>query len=683
MIRNLAPEERERYALAMERILSIPTESGTGIFQMFFAQEARFLLRMEDLRAANEMDALEDSSLEELQALNRELYDEILPEHYGACYGNPDMTSAAFGNEIGPMLSFLYTELRGAIGYAFEDREWDMLILAELFLEVYEAFKDGAPEPEELRRIFYAYAMDYCDALTDDRNREMLDPDLDFATKLVMESDLEDLRYLYSYGEYISDNELRMAAYMNSLSFEEVDAIARTWTEGFRIGFELQHKPLDQKKLAMLEYRIGFERMIRCAIDQIQAMGLRPILYRTPAHAVVRNAQKAGFMSTSPNMQYEYDHRNDAALFLDEKFVTRRLQATQKAYEKRQDLAGVHAGPLVLEVFGETPFEPEDKDTALKLTDDQEKEKVRLANESMQIASRYARIDERSFTIIAYPVPEIGDRFEAIFDETIRINNLDYKKYQTIQQHLIDALDKGYAVRVLGKDGNETDVTVQLHALQDPEKQTIFENCVADVNIPLGEVFTSPVLKGTSGLFHVKKVALTGLRFEDLRIRLEDGMVADYSCANFEDAEKGRKYIEENILFHHETVPLGEFAIGTNTTAYRIAKDYEIADILPILIAEKMGPHFAFGDTCYSWQEDLAVYNPDGKEIIARDNECSRKRNEDPSAAYYNCHTDITIPYEELGSIRVLCADGSEIALIEDGRFVLPGTEELNEPLDR
>ena len=95
-----------------------------------------------------------------------------------------------------------------------------------------------------------------------------------------------------------------------------------------------------------------------------------------------------------------------------------------------------------------------------------------------------------------------------------------------------------------------------------------------------------------------------------------------------------------------------------------------------------MGPHFAMGDTCYSFQEDIAVYNPDGKEIIARDNERSRLRKTDPEQAYFGCHTDITIPYEELGAIRVIRADGSEITLLENGRFVLPGTEVLNEPLD-
>ena len=92
--------------------------------------------------------------------------------------------------------------------------------------------------------------------------------------------------------------------------------------------------------------------------------------------------------------------------------------------------------------------------------------------------------------------------------------------------------------------------------------------------------------------------------------------------------ENRRKYIEENILFHHPTLPIGEFAIGTNTTAYAVGQKYRIADNLPILIAEKIGPHFAFGDTCYSWEEDAPVFNPDGKEIIARDNERSilRKR---------------------------------------------------------
>ena len=77
------------------------------------------------------------------------------------------------------------------------------------------------------------------------------------------------------------------------------------------------------------------------------------------------------------------------------------------------------------------------------------------------------------------------------------------------------------------------------------------------------------------------------------------------------------------------------------------------------------------------------VNTPDGKEIIARDNEVSILRKEDPSKAYFGCHTDITIPYEELGLLEVLGPEGYCRQIIRDGRFVLAGTQELNEPLEK
>lgn len=80
---------------------------------------------------------------------------------------------------------------------------------------------------------------------------------------------------------------------------------------------------------------------------------------------------------------------------------------------------------------------------------------------------------------------------------------MDSTKYGVIQQKLIDALDQGEYVTVTGRNGNCTDLTVALHPLEDPERQTDFENCLADVNIPLGEVFTSPKLEGTHGTLHV------------------------------------------------------------------------------------------------------------------------------------------------------------------------------------
>ena len=184
----------------------------------------------------------------------------------------------------------------------------------------------------------------------------------------------------------------------------------------------------------------------------------------------------------------------------------------------------------------------------------------------------------------------------------------------------------------------------------------------------------------------METVYIEEYQFQDLWLRFEDGRVTDYGCGNFrpqEDwEEQGKKLVKQVILRGHEWLPMGEFAIGTNTTAYAMARRYEIEDQLPILIAEKTGPHFAVGDTCYSFSEDAPMYNPDGKEVIARDNEISIQRKTNPAQAYFSCHTDITVPYSELGDIVAVDEAGKETALIRQGRFALPGTEELNEALE-
>lgn len=680
-------EERElleeRRKLSLERIRQIPEEKSVPVtYREYFAEMAKYIVKLQELEKRLKEGILEHGSMEELQALNVGPYRDILPEMYEHSYGNPAYAAKMLGEGYGQMLSFLYAEIQGMVVSVYEGRLWDCVVVIELFLEIYHMFEEEElPTKAALRDVFYWYVSDYTDETMEYRIREMVDPTLDFASGIVRKADLTDLRYLYRYGEYVTENERKTAEFLNGLPQEQIDAMARTYTEGYRIGFVLGNKDLSKKKTVNIRYHLGFERMVRAAILQFEEMGLQPVIYRSAVHGADRNRRglRTGYSGAVPNKQFDYDHKEDAALFLDEDLVQRRLRAMQVAYEKHKEEANTHAGPAVIEIFGEKPFSPKANKDALSFNEKQQKLQVRYDNEAGQITNRYIIGEERSFTIIAYPVPEIGEQFEEIFRETVKINTLDYRKYQRIQQHLIDALDQGTRVHVKGKGENRTDLWIQLHKLEQPEKQTNFENCVADVNIPVGEVFTSPVLKGTNGVLHVTSVYLNELNYQNLCLTLTDGMITDYGCTNFEQEGENRKYIEANILNHHKTLPIGEFAIGTNTTAYVVAEKYQIADKLPILIAEKMGPHFAMGDTCYSWAEDTAVFNPDGKEIIARDNEISILRKEDPGKAYFGCHTDITIPYDELDYIRVQKEDGSEVSLIEDGRFVLPGTEELNE----
>ena len=683
---------RERLELALLRIREIPGEDFQGAellpWKEYFTTVAKFLLLIEDTRQFLEQGKQATATLEELQQRNRALYEDILPENYENSFANPAYAVKMLGEEFGALASFLYTEMRSLIGFTYEGRLDELVIRMELFSEVYAAFVYEQQENHKLptyaaiREILYWFVSDYADVAAEERVREMVCPENNFAAAILRTADFTDLRYLYAYGEYVGENELKMAEFMNSLPEEIINTMADTYTEGYRIGFEVTGKDLSKKAVVDVRYQLGFERMMRRALENFEKMGLLPVIYRA-ATSILYNPSiyKNGFYSVSPNRQYEFDHKDDKALFLDKMYCSRKLEVMHTAFEKYKKEARGYAGPAVVETFGEKEFEPVNKPESLKMTDEQSALLVENRTQMGQLQRQYIIEEERSFTIIAFPIPEVGDCFEELFRETIRINTLDYKKYQRIQQTIIDALDQADHCEIKGSNGNRTALTVNLWKLQDPAKETIFENCVADVNIPVGEVFTSPVLEGTNGVLHVTRVFLNGLEYKDLEITFENGKIKDYHCGNFATEEENCAFIKENILFRHKTLPLGEFAIGTNTTAYAAAKRLGVEAKMPILIAEKMGPHFAVGDTCYSHAEDVKVYNPDGKEIVARENEVAALRSVNPSKAYFNCHTDITIPYDELAELTAVKKDGGRITIIENGKFVLPGTEELNEPL--
>ena len=662
----------ERYEIATSRIREIINEDTVSEpFKSFFCKASEFICKIDDLNSIIKSGEINDFSLDRLKELNKSLFEEIYSENYEESFTNPEYAVKILGEEYGKILCYIYTKNRGMIRNVYMGRLEEVVLQMELFTQIYNYFEDVEQlEYDNVYETVYSYEKDNTEIFTDLMIEDRINPDNKFAVDIVMNSDLNDLRYLYKYGEHVGFNELKMAEFLNSLSQEEIDRLAKVYTEGYRIGFINTGKDISKKGTVDIRYSLGFERIIRSAIFNFKKMGLEPVIYQV------------GYTTTSPNRQYAYDHRYDDALYLDKAYIKRKLEVSRHAYESRKQLAGKMAGPAVIEIFGETPFEPENKKQAYALSEEQQKLKSEYITEYQTMVQEYIKGDERSFTIIAFPIPEFGDDFEQMFKETVKINTLDPEIYGKVQQNIIDALDQAEYVKVLGKGDNKTNIKVQMHDLKNPLKETNFENCLADVNIPLGEVFTSPKLKGTEGILHVSQVYLNDLKYNDLQITFEDGKIKDYTCKNFDTEEENKKFIKQNVMFNHETLPIGEFAIGTNTTAYMVAKKYHVVYKLPILIVEKMGPHFAVGDTCYSFEEDIKTYNPDGKEIVARENEVSALRKTDIKKAYFGCHTDITMPYDELGEITAVRKDGSEITIIKDGRFVLEGTELLNEPLE-
>jgi len=641
-------------------------ESKPGKYLFRIADKILFFAELE-----NELtdDYYKQNSLKDLQKTNQEFFNEILPVNYEESYTNPDYAVQVFGNKYGALFSAYYIAYRNYVTFSFQHKRFKMEKWNKLFIDVFEILKTTQPDLEKFKNT----ALRIHATTTLEDNLLFFHKSYNKTTlcgkNIALKADLTDIRYLYQYGRFISENEIKTAEFLMNFSQEKIDILAEAITQAFFRGYEISGKDISSKNGIGIYYNIGNERIVRALSRKLSEKGL--------------TANLANFSTTNPNKQYHYDHRFDSALFLDEKYVELLKENQETAAAQCGDFLKQFAGSIYFDAFGEKPFSPQTKASCLKLSKEQQQLSQKQRMNFGQIYQKYVPRSKTSFSIVGFPTPEIGAQFEEIFEETIGINMMDTVHHEEIQQHIVNRLDKAEFVHVKGKNGNLTDIKVKMHKLSDPEKQTNFVNCGADVNIPVGEVFTSPVLKDTNGTLHLKETFLKGLKFSNLNLKFKDGYVAEYSCANFDNEEDNKKYIEENLLFPHKTLPIGEFAIGTNTKAYVMAQKFDILPLLPVLIVEKMGPHFAIGDTCFSWEEDFAVFNPiDNKEIIARENERSALRKEDINKAYTNCHIDITLPYEDLDFIAVISENGKEFDIIRDGRFVVPGTEELNEPLD-
>jgi len=670
-ILRLKIENRSRslvkFVSKLQRLAERNNKKPNSEWQDFFCQGATLILRAIQLEKLLSPNYFFTEKYEALKQQNYELHKEKFDENYANSYANPTHAFKCFG-EFGKLNSYIFSQILMLPKYAFEYDILKVFQISDLFLKYHLCWKRNGEDYEKLVEVFRTneYATMY--ELSYSAYEKRFSPKFDFYSLWIRTIDLNDLRYLFYYGDYIDDNTIQLAKYLNTLTQDKIDSIMRQTAKAFIEGFAESGKRYSKKRTVCLRIPIGMERLARSLINEMEDRYQLKVCMN--------------YMIPSDHFQqFEYDHRFKTAIYLNEQFAERYLAKVKSVLDDHGKIIRSCAGTIAFDPFGEKPFSPVSKPECLKFSEAQVAINQAMTTKVSTIYNKYYRRSENSYCIIAFPTPAIGKNFTHIFQQIIDINMLNHDHWQHIQQYLIDALDQADYVHIKGCGNNNTDFKVKLPPLLNPKKETNFCNCGATVNIPVGEVFCTPQLAGTKGVLHIPNTFLNGLQFTDLALTFVDGRITEYTCKNYEDVAENQKYIAENLLFPHASLPLGEFAIGTNTLAYQVAKKYNILPVLPILIIEKMGPHFAIGDTCYSWEEEAPVYNPDKKEIISRDNEQSSLRKVGNPNAYYYIHTDITLPFDEIGSIRAVTPDGKKIDIIKKGKFVLPGTLELNDYL--
>ncbi len=636
----------------------------------FFHKTADVILKMAAFERELNSNYARKKTFAELRKENRGFYRELLDGNYKTSYANPTYCASIFGEQIGQLLCYFYCFFMQYRIHAHKHLVFKMEKYNQVFLKVYNYVKNRPVDPLKLKQLVTApqKMSKYEEFLRFFRNQ--FDPQFGFYRDIPEKSDLSDLRYLFRYDKYISENEIRAAKFLMKYPHEKIKKLSKQIVNAYITGSIKNGRDISRKTTVLLMYHVGQEKIAKQLIKDLKKRNL--------------DAAVLDVRSTRPNKQFRYDHRFDEALVLDEAYSQAFLKDFERAAKTCKRSYARCSGIVLLDQFGEKTFMPEQKQGHIMFSPEKQQLFQMHENNVIQTQERYFSRRNITFTVISLPSPEIGKNFKNVFEDILEINMLETEVYEPIQQIIIDALDKAAYVHVSGKEKNKTDIRVRMQHISDPKKQTNFVNCGADVNIPLGEVYTSPRLKGTSGVLHFKEAYLRGLQFVDLLFKVKDGYVDSYSCKNFKHNKENKKYIEENLLFPHKTLPIGEFAIGTNTLAYVVAKKHKITSILPTLIIEKMGPHFALGDTCFSLSEDIPMYNElDKKEVIARENEKTALRKKNINEAYTYRHEDITLPYESIKYITAVTRSGRRIDIIRNGKFVLKGTEALNEPFKR
>ena len=221
----------ERYELALDRIRLMQTEDTVGEpYRDYFKKMAEFVLMLDELRDELLDGRYQKFTLEELRTWNRRLYQDVLPGQYEKSYANPDYAVEQLGEEFGQLLCAYLAYIRRETGAAFRGDLMQLTIQMELFVEIYNRFEAGeekdVPEKSAVQQDLYWFFHDYSEIFYEKSLRRLIDPAEDFENDIVMNADLNDLRYLYRYGVYIGENEKKMAAFLNRLTDEEIQAMA-------------------------------------------------------------------------------------------------------------------------------------------------------------------------------------------------------------------------------------------------------------------------------------------------------------------------------------------------------------------------------------------------------------------------------------------------------------------------
>ena len=171
------------------------------------------------------------------------------------------------------------------------------------------------------------------------------------------------------------------------------------------------------------------------------------------------------------------------------------------------------------------------------------------------------RVPKTKWVVLRYPSPSMaqlaGMSTEAFEDFYFKVCTLDYSKMSRAMDPLVEMMERTDRVRITGKG---TDLSFSI-------KGQKAVKCDGRLNIPDGEVYTSPVRDSVEGVLQYNTPSIyQGLTHENVRLVFKQGKVMEATGSRTKelneilDTDEGARYI-------------GEFAIGVNPFISEPMKD--------------------------------------------------------------------------------------------------------------
>lgn len=628
------------------------------------------------IRIYSALEVLQDNpaerTLHERARQNNLLFGELQGHMYKKSLLNPDYAKALLPDNPADVLSALIAVFQSARKDAILGNKKMVLKKTDLLIGLSEELERKIIDRETVICKWRSYWLDNIDEHTDSDVRSKVARGKDNIFKQVLlRANSRDFAWIYDYGCFVDNKELELARFLFAYREDRLHEMAERIVDAFLHGFVSQSRDRRGRHRVILSYQVGQEALAKQVFYSLRAKGLDAVV--TEPKSLVSGGQC--------DLDHEFDDIIITSCGESIDWIGTIEGAFRKATEEYEAGLLDTCGMIGITQFGKPASTMEKAENAFSPTSEQAELMRKVASIKRSIEVRYLAPSDLSFCKVTFPNMLFEEQFNDVFNDVFALNLVNSEPYEKIQQIIIDNLDRCEKVRILGCGDNKTDMSISMFEIDDPDRETTFLNCGGDLNIPHGEVFTTPVLRETKGIWHVPHIYLKGRYYKDLTLVFDEGRIVDYSCQNYDDRRKNREYIESELLFPYESLPIGEFAIGSNTKAYQVVMKHNLFSRLPILLAEKMGPHIAIGDPCFARSEDAPIYNLyDKKEMVARYNEITCKKNADD--VYTNKHIDITLPYDQIRLLAGYTEDGQEIEIISNGRFVLRGTELLNAPLD-